>query len=119
FEAIKQTVDGNVRAKGWLIFATHDVCDQPTRFGCSPSLFEEVVRYSINSGATVLPVSRALNLINAGTDLRQSGLRRHGSNGDRNTERFHHLAMEFLTGSSRYLPKEFTVFHGKPLSKKP
>lgn len=67
FAAIKQTIDSNARAKGWLIFATHDVCDQPTRYGCRPSFFEEVVRYSINSGAAVLPVSRALNLINGGT----------------------------------------------------
>jgi peptidoglycan/xylan/chitin deacetylase (PgdA/CDA1 family) len=89
FAAIKQTIDDNVRARGWLIFATHDVCDHPTRFGCLPSFFEEVVRYSINSGAIVLPVSRALNLINGGTR------------------------------SSEYLPKEFTVFHRKPLSKKP
>ena len=67
FAAIKQTIDANARAKGWLIFATHDVCDGPTRYGCRSSFFEEVVRYSINSGATVLPVSRALNLINGGT----------------------------------------------------
>jgi hypothetical protein len=63
FEAIKQTVEGNARAKGWLIFATHDVCDHPTLYGCRPSFFEEVVRYSVNSGATILPVSHALNLI--------------------------------------------------------
>ncbi len=65
--AIKQTIDANTRAKGWLIFATHDVCDDPIRYGCRPSFFEEVVRYSVNSGATVLPVSKALKLIHGGT----------------------------------------------------
>jgi peptidoglycan/xylan/chitin deacetylase (PgdA/CDA1 family) len=98
FEAIKQTIDDNVRARGWLIFATHDVCDQPTRFGCLPSLFEEVVRYSINSGATVLPVSRALNLINGGTGLRRWSF------------------SKVLHSTS---PKEPTVFHGKPLRTRP
>jgi peptidoglycan/xylan/chitin deacetylase (PgdA/CDA1 family) len=63
FPAIKQTIDGNACAKGWLIFATHDVCDQPTRFGCSPDFFEKVVDYAIQSKATILPVFRAWQVI--------------------------------------------------------
>src|SRR5215469_9694420 len=63
FAAIKQTIDGNARAKGWLIFATHDVCDQPTRFGCLPGFFEKVVNYGIQSQATILPVFRALQVV--------------------------------------------------------
>jgi peptidoglycan/xylan/chitin deacetylase (PgdA/CDA1 family) len=58
--AIKEVVDANRRACGWLIFATHDVCADPTRFGCTPTLFEDIVRYSIDSGARVLSVSSAL-----------------------------------------------------------
>jgi peptidoglycan/xylan/chitin deacetylase (PgdA/CDA1 family) len=71
-DAIKQTIDGNARANGWLIFATHDVCDQPTRFGCSPGFFERVVDYAIQSKATILPVFRALQLIFGKTDERSS-----------------------------------------------
>ena len=41
FDVIKQTIDGNARAKGWLIFATHDVCDQPTRFGWYSRFFRK------------------------------------------------------------------------------
>lgn len=67
FDAIKQTIDGNARAKGWLILTTHDVCNQPTRFGCSPRLFKQVVEYSAKSGAAVLPVSKALKLANGAT----------------------------------------------------
>ena len=63
FDAIKQTIDGNARAKGWLIFATHDVCDQPTRFGCTPAFFERIVEYSAKSGAIVLPVHAAFRRI--------------------------------------------------------
>lgn len=62
FDAIKHTIDRNAWARGWLIFATHDVCDAPTRFGCTPGLFERVVEASAKSGAAVLPVSKALTL---------------------------------------------------------
>ena len=63
FSAIEQVIDANARANGWLIFATHDVCGSPTRFGCTPNLFEDVVACVAKSGATVLPVSTALRKI--------------------------------------------------------
>jgi peptidoglycan/xylan/chitin deacetylase (PgdA/CDA1 family) len=63
FDAIKRVIEENARAKGWLIFATHDVCDGPTRFGCTPWLFEQVVECSARSGAAILPVSEALNAV--------------------------------------------------------
>jgi peptidoglycan/xylan/chitin deacetylase (PgdA/CDA1 family) len=63
FDEIKQVIDANAHAKGWLIFATHDVCDQPTRFGCTPAFFERIVEYSAKSGAIVLPVHAAFRRI--------------------------------------------------------
>jgi hypothetical protein len=45
---------------GWLIFVTHDVTPRPSRFGCTPEFFEDVVQRSIASGAKVLPVGPAL-----------------------------------------------------------
>jgi peptidoglycan/xylan/chitin deacetylase (PgdA/CDA1 family) len=59
FPAIQKVIDDNQRAKGWLIFATHDVGESPTRFGCTPRLFERVVDYAAKSGAAVLPVHQA------------------------------------------------------------
>jgi len=56
FDAIKHIIDDNRLAKGWLIFATHDVSDSQTRFGCAPGLFERIVDYAEQSGADVLPV---------------------------------------------------------------
>ena len=56
FEAIKHIIDDNTKAMGWLIFATHDVSDNPTRFGCSRALFERIVGYAEKSSAHVLPV---------------------------------------------------------------
>ena len=57
-DAIKRTIDDCVRERGWLIFATHDVCESPTRFGCKPQLFQQVVDYAVKSGALVLPVNK-------------------------------------------------------------
>jgi peptidoglycan/xylan/chitin deacetylase (PgdA/CDA1 family) len=61
-QTIRAVIDRNRRERGWLIFATHDVCERPTRFGCTPAVFEAVVRYSCeNGGGTVLPVAAALD----------------------------------------------------------
>jgi hypothetical protein len=60
FGTIEQIISHNSTSGGWLIFSTHDVCENPTRFGCTPSFFEKVVRCSINSGAHILVMSAAL-----------------------------------------------------------
>jgi peptidoglycan/xylan/chitin deacetylase (PgdA/CDA1 family) len=60
FDQIERIIDANARANGWLIFATHDVCDSPTRFGCTPRLFGRVVECAAESGAAILPVHQAL-----------------------------------------------------------
>jgi peptidoglycan/xylan/chitin deacetylase (PgdA/CDA1 family) len=68
FDAISSVIDANARAQGWLIFATHDVCDSPTRYGCAPALFERVVKCSVESGAVILPVDAALQKIRQGAE---------------------------------------------------
>jgi len=73
--SIKEMIDRNCLACGWLIFATHDVCEGPTRFGCPPGIFDDIVEYSVQSGATVLPVGRALEKISgAGNSGKTVGL---------------------------------------------
>lgn len=62
-DAIWEMIDRNRIAGGWLIFATHDVTPRPTRFGCTPEFFDEVVSRTVKSGATVLPVAQALSLV--------------------------------------------------------
>jgi peptidoglycan/xylan/chitin deacetylase (PgdA/CDA1 family) len=59
-QAIQAVIEANARAGGWLIFATHDVCASPTRYGCTPTLFERILDQTLNSGAQVLPVYAAL-----------------------------------------------------------
>jgi len=64
-EAVKCLIDQNAQARGWLIFATHDVRDAPSRFGCTPAFFEQVVQWSLESGARILPVVEALEVLKA------------------------------------------------------
>jgi len=64
-EAVKSLIDQNARARGWLIFATHDICADPSLFGCTPDFFELVVQWSLESGARVLPVVKALEVVQA------------------------------------------------------
>lgn len=63
FDQIKQVVDANSHACGWLIFATHDVCDSPTRYGCTAEFFGRVVKCAADSGAQVLPIGDALKRV--------------------------------------------------------
>lgn len=58
-ERIMRLIDECVAAPGWLIFSTHDVCDAPSPYGCTPALFEEIVRYAAHSGARLLPMGQA------------------------------------------------------------
>lgn len=53
-------IEQNRLANGWLIFSTHDVTDQPSRYGCTPRLFREAVSRAVGSNAQVLPVFAAL-----------------------------------------------------------
>ncbi len=62
-QAVKDLIDENVRERGWLILATHDVCDAPSPFGVTPGFFEDIVRHAVNSGSQILPVGQAWHLI--------------------------------------------------------
>lgn len=56
---VRKLVDYNTSCRGWLIFATHDVTDRPSLYGCTPKFFGEVVEYAARSGALLLPVGKA------------------------------------------------------------
>lgn len=73
FEAVKNLIDRAHEEDGWLIFATHDIAEDHTRFGCTPKFFEQVVRYSKRSGARILPVSQALEVLGA-SDCRRTSV---------------------------------------------
>jgi peptidoglycan/xylan/chitin deacetylase (PgdA/CDA1 family) len=62
-EIVKNLIDQNREAHGWLIFATHDIVSNPSRYGCTPEFFEQVVQYAAASGARILPIAKALQVI--------------------------------------------------------
>jgi peptidoglycan/xylan/chitin deacetylase (PgdA/CDA1 family) len=74
--AIGRVIESNARHNGWLIFATHDVSNSPTPFGCTPALFQDILSRAIDSGATILPVSEALDVARERT---RSGSPRHAA----------------------------------------
>jgi peptidoglycan/xylan/chitin deacetylase (PgdA/CDA1 family) len=63
FGPVKALIDRNAQARGWIIFATHDVSSHPSPYGCTPQFFEEVLRYAAASGAQILPVVKALKSV--------------------------------------------------------
>ena len=66
FQPVKDIIEQNNRAKGWLIFATHDISSRPSPYGCTPEFFRDVVHYAVDSGARILPVADALDVIRGG-----------------------------------------------------
>lgn len=66
-EKVKKVIEQNRRARGWLIFATHDICNNPSPFGCTPEFFEDVVKCAVSSDARVLPVIHALEALQSTT----------------------------------------------------
>jgi hypothetical protein len=62
-DEIKALIDRNRDERGWIIFSTHDVAAQPSRYGCTSDLFRAVVDYSLQSGAEVLSVAQALSAV--------------------------------------------------------
>lgn len=65
-DAVRRVIAENARARGWLVFATHDVSAEPSPYGCTPEYFEQVVEWSVESGARILPVVQALQVLRSG-----------------------------------------------------
>jgi peptidoglycan/xylan/chitin deacetylase (PgdA/CDA1 family) len=64
---IRSLVDANTAARGWLIFATHDVTTNPSPYGCTPEFLQDVAQYVSRSGALLLPVSEACSRLQSQT----------------------------------------------------
>jgi peptidoglycan/xylan/chitin deacetylase (PgdA/CDA1 family) len=64
--SIKELIDANSEERGWTILATHDICPNPSPYGCTPEFFNEVVEYAVKSGARILPVARAVEVLAGG-----------------------------------------------------
>jgi peptidoglycan/xylan/chitin deacetylase (PgdA/CDA1 family) len=62
-EKVKKLIEQNRRVRGWLIFATHDICQNPSPFGCTPEFFEDIVKCAVDSDAQIVPVIQALEAL--------------------------------------------------------
>lgn len=69
-DSIKKMIDHSVSSSGWLIFATHDVAEKPSPYGCKPHFFAEVVKHAAQSGAVLLPVIDALERLQLAKETR-------------------------------------------------
>jgi peptidoglycan/xylan/chitin deacetylase (PgdA/CDA1 family) len=58
---VREIIERNSEERGWLIFATHDIDDHPSPYGCTPAFFENIVAHSLESGARILPVDEVLD----------------------------------------------------------
>jgi peptidoglycan/xylan/chitin deacetylase (PgdA/CDA1 family) len=59
----KAMIDRNRKEYGWLIFATHDVGDTPSAYGCTPAFLAEIVDHAVASGAKILTVGAAVDAL--------------------------------------------------------
>jgi peptidoglycan/xylan/chitin deacetylase (PgdA/CDA1 family) len=62
-QPIKELIDRNRDQPGWIIFATHDIASKPSPYGCTPDFYQEIVQYALKSGAHILPIARALDVL--------------------------------------------------------
>jgi peptidoglycan/xylan/chitin deacetylase (PgdA/CDA1 family) len=60
-ENLRALIAENSLRKGWLIFYTHDVSSVPSKFGCTPDKFRQVLSWATASGAEILTVARAVS----------------------------------------------------------
>jgi peptidoglycan/xylan/chitin deacetylase (PgdA/CDA1 family) len=61
----RRLIELNAAARGWLIFAAHDITDDERPFACQPRLLEKVVQLACDSGAELIPMYEALRKIGA------------------------------------------------------
>ena len=60
FDQALEQIAGLNKHPGWLIFFTHDVRENPSQWGITPSNFKQIITAVKDSGAEVLTVGKAL-----------------------------------------------------------
>ena len=63
--AIQRIIDETVISGGWLVLYTHGVDDNPGDYDCTPQQLEWVLEQAVASGARLLPVADAYDVINS------------------------------------------------------
>lgn len=60
--AAQDLLEQNAVRNSWLIFYTHDVQETPSPWGCTPILFERIVRAASDSGARIVTIREMVSL---------------------------------------------------------
>jgi peptidoglycan/xylan/chitin deacetylase (PgdA/CDA1 family) len=60
-DEVRAFIDSLRDDPGWLIFFTHEVCDEPSQWGTRSGTFESIVDYALERGERVLPVRQAFD----------------------------------------------------------
>jgi len=56
---LKRTVAEAVANKSWIVFLTHDVCENPSPYGSTPAMIENAVDAVMEAGIQIMPLSQA------------------------------------------------------------
>ena len=65
--ALAALIAETVRSRGWLIFCSHDVAANPSRFGVSLDLFEHAVTAAKTAGCSLVTIAEGLKRVSSGT----------------------------------------------------
>jgi len=68
---IAELIAQTVQTRGWLIFFSHDVADEPSKFGVSPDLLDWAICTATLSGCLVTTVAGALDQISGAANGRR------------------------------------------------
>lgn len=60
-------IDYNAEQPGWLIFFTHDVCEQPSIHGCTPHYLATVIRAAVESGSDIVTMKEGMHRVSVGS----------------------------------------------------
>jgi peptidoglycan/xylan/chitin deacetylase (PgdA/CDA1 family) len=58
-----EMIDDCKKNGGWLIFYTHDVDFNPSKFGCDPGYFKSVVSYAIKKEVEILSIKDVVKIL--------------------------------------------------------
>jgi peptidoglycan/xylan/chitin deacetylase (PgdA/CDA1 family) len=62
---VDQLFDETIASGGWLVFYSHDVADQPSPYGCSPSLLRHALKTAEKRNIPIVTVAESLRRIGA------------------------------------------------------
>jgi peptidoglycan/xylan/chitin deacetylase (PgdA/CDA1 family) len=62
-QSLRALLKGAATSRSWLILYTHDVSDNPSRFGCNPAMLEAAIGTALSYDCNVLPVRNALGAV--------------------------------------------------------